>query len=140
MGANSSHWPVAYTDSHRASADCRHIAAHDPARALREIDAKRQILALHIQEDTGAEGCIEYLDQYGWQSWMPLARLKCAICGLAEPDGKGIPCTTLRVLALPYADRDGYRYEWRPYLPPAPGTADGARSEADSGRAGAAGH
>jgi hypothetical protein len=28
--------------------------------------------------------------------------------------GADWPCLTLRLLALPYADRPGYREEWRP--------------------------
>jgi hypothetical protein len=28
--------------------------------------------------------------------------------------GKDFPCPTLRLLALPYGDRPGYRDEWRP--------------------------
>ncbi|GAA4799439.1 DUF6221 family protein [Streptomyces ziwulingensis] len=74
----------------------RFVADHDPARVLREIDAKRQLLALHRQ----LEDAQEMLDF-------------CAIC---DATGKypEYPCVTLRLLALPYADRPGYREEWRP--------------------------
>ncbi|MFE7906514.1 DUF6221 family protein [Streptomyces albogriseolus] len=73
-----------------------HIVAHDPARVLREIDAKRQIIALHHQ----LEDAQEMLD----------------FCATCDATGKypEYPCTTLRLLALPYADRPGYREEWRP--------------------------
>jgi hypothetical protein len=64
-----------------------HIAEHDPARVLREIEAKRQLVTLH------SEGASE---------------LFCSNCE-HEP-----PCPTLRLLALPYADRLGYREAWRP--------------------------
>ncbi|MFD8805596.1 DUF6221 family protein [Streptomyces sp. NPDC059597] len=67
-----------------------HVAAHDPARVLREIDAKRRILAEH------------WLN--GWV---------CDTCDNGEV-GQTFPCATLRLLALPYADRPGYREEWRP--------------------------
>jgi hypothetical protein len=83
-----------------ASADynetAEHIARHDPARVLREIDAKRQIIALHHQ----LEDAQEMLD----------------FCATCDATGKypEYPCTTLRLLALPYADRPGYREEWRP--------------------------
>lgn len=68
-------------------------SAWSPARVLREIDAKRQVLALHHRA------------QPKW----------CAACDIpagfpGPPDG----CATLRLLALPYADRPGYREEWRP--------------------------
>ncbi|MFI0268589.1 DUF6221 family protein [Streptomyces luteogriseus] len=78
---------VETADTEQGLADADFIAAHNPARVLREIDAKRQLLALH------AEGSTD---------------LFCAHCE-HEP-----PCPTLRLLALPYADRPGYREEWRP--------------------------
>ncbi|MFF6966270.1 DUF6221 family protein [Streptomyces anthocyanicus] len=69
----------------RASDDegvARHIARHDPARVLREIDAKRQIV-----------------DRYAW---------------LREHGDTGGTAWVLPLLALPFADRPGYRDEWRP--------------------------
>lgn len=76
--------------------DATFIAAHDPARALREIDAKRQLLDLH------APGEMEYVDG--------------DVCMACDVRGEKpfYPCKTLRLLALPYADRTGYREEWRP--------------------------
>lgn len=66
-----------------------HIALHDPARVLAEVDAKRRIIEAE-QDRVVAEG--------------PLPdRMR----DLVETD-------VLRLLALPYADRDGYRAEWRP--------------------------
>jgi hypothetical protein len=59
-----------------------HIAAHNPARVLREIDAKRRIV-----------------DRYEW---------------LREHGDTGGTAWVLPLLALPYADRPGYREEWRP--------------------------
>ncbi|WP_338699170.1 DUF6221 family protein [Streptomyces sp. Q6] len=75
-----------------------HIAAHDPARVLREIDAKRQMLTLHAA--TGGHECSTRdergdIDHCTW---------------VMESEA----CPTLRLLALPYADRPGYREEWRP--------------------------
>lgn len=58
-------------------------------RVLRELDAKRKIIAEH--------------DVYS----RPLGeRMDC--------QSYDFPCTTLRLLALPYADRPGYRDDWRP--------------------------
>ncbi|MFB6787660.1 DUF6221 family protein [Streptomyces olivaceus] len=74
----------------------RHIAEHDPARVLREIDAKRQVIDLH------APGQMEYVDGD--------VCMACDVRG-GEPF---YPCKTLRLLALPYAARPGYREEWRP--------------------------
>ncbi|MFE1925817.1 DUF6221 family protein [Streptomyces asoensis] len=67
-----------------------HIVAHDPARVLREINAKRRIIAEH------------WLN--GWV---------CDTCDNGDVE-QVFPCPTLRLLALPYADRPGYRTEWRP--------------------------
>ncbi|MFD8545696.1 DUF6221 family protein [Streptomyces sp. NPDC059649] len=60
-----------------------HAAEHDPARVLREIDAKRRMLG-RINSHA-------------------------AVMGQDEVHGD-----LLRLLALPYADRPGYREEWRP--------------------------
>ncbi|MEU0589960.1 DUF6221 family protein [Streptomyces ardesiacus] len=87
---------VEAADSDQGRADAEHIAAWDPARVLREIDAKRQVIALHRELEDPQE-----MQDY------------CATC---EVTGKypEYPCKTLRLLALPYADRAGYRDEWRP--------------------------
>jgi hypothetical protein len=65
-----------------------HIAAHDPARVLREIEAKRDLLRLasaaHDYHETFTSGFASALEG------------------------------TLRLFALAYADRVGYREEWRP--------------------------
>ncbi|HZF92056.1 DUF6221 family protein [Streptomyces sp.] len=73
-----------------ARARALHIASHGPARVLREIDAKRRILVEHALN--------------GWV---------CTTCDTGEVE-QVFPCPTLRILALPYADRSGYRDEWRP--------------------------
>ncbi|MFH8792220.1 DUF6221 family protein [Streptomyces sp. NPDC017941] len=74
-----------------------HAAKWDPARVLREIDAKRQILRdLKNAEVTlaaaGSEGTVHDL-----------------MTGAANTLRR-----TVRLLAAPYADRPGYREEWRP--------------------------
>lgn len=67
--------------------DADHIAAHDPARVLREIDAKRDLLrfaeAIHDHHETFTTGVAVRLEG------------------------------TLRLFALAYADRPGFREEWR---------------------------
>lgn len=64
-----------------------HIARHDPARVLAEVDAKRQIIAEHFPVDP---------------------------CDAHDGVFTSILCPTLRLLALPYADHPDYREEWRP--------------------------
>ncbi|MGW4493798.1 DUF6221 family protein [Streptomyces sp. NPDC004376] len=79
-------WQPPGYDHHVASvplpADRVHIVAHDPARVLRETDAKRRIV-----------------ERYAW---------------LREHGDTGDIAWVLPLLALPYADREGYREEWRP--------------------------
>lgn len=65
-------------------------------RWLAECDAKRRIIALHPQAD----------QPYAWM---------CGTCGeIGQEMDCTYPCDTLRLLALPYADRLGYREEWKP--------------------------
>lgn len=82
-----------------------HAERHDPARVLREIDAKRQLLKLHGRATLRAGGGAQYFDTQ-------------TVCRSCEPSYQfpetSWPCTTLRLLALPYADQPGYKPEWRP--------------------------
>ncbi|GHA61028.1 hypothetical protein GCM10010330_11080 [Streptomyces tendae] len=85
--------------AHRAECDTAnadHIVRHDPARVLREIDAKRKTIALCEPPlvDVTGPGDTE-------KSFVP---------------GEGTPwgLDVLKLLALPYADRPGYREAWRP--------------------------
>lgn len=71
--------------------DRGHIVRHDPARVLREINAKRQMLDRYeeLRAASKEEGLIgDVTEEY--QNFL------------------------LRLLALPYADRSGYREEWAP--------------------------
>jgi Family of unknown function (DUF6221) len=79
-----------------------HIARHDPARVLAEVDAKRRIIDDHKQGPRWNDKPDPVI---------------CYRCG--DPPGYDYgymdsPCPTLRLLALPYADRPDYRDEWRP--------------------------
>lgn len=69
-----------------------HMAEHDPARALREIDAKRQVISRFVH----------------WASTMS-----------SVPDQRDIGVVeglemALRLLATAYADRPGFKESWRP--------------------------
>lgn len=96
--APTDEWQPSGSDHHVAvvvlDSDRAHIVEWDPARALREIDTKRKILKLHERLDIG-----EFCSICDAPSGIP-----------GRPDG----CDTLRLLALPYTDRPGYRKEWRP--------------------------
>lgn len=75
----------------------QHIAAHDPARVLRAIAAKRRVIA-------------DYED----------AERTLSVAGPGTPPHDIMTGATntlrrmLRLLAAEYADRPGYREEWRP--------------------------
>jgi hypothetical protein len=97
--AQSTREYVARTQLYAAAFDAEHIARHDPARVLREIDAKRRLVELHHAEQVEAINA-DGDERSGY--W-------CFEC-----DGEPFPCRTLRLLALPYADRPGYREEWAP--------------------------
>ena len=75
---------VGFGDGEMRPAEAEHIARHDPARVLAEVDAKRRIV----------DRCEHYqtYEDYGW--------------ALADE--------VLSLLALPYADHPDYREEWRP--------------------------
>ncbi|MEU1240060.1 DUF6221 family protein [Micromonospora parva] len=72
-----------------------HIARQDPARVLAEVDAKRRILDLFEYEQADVS-----------LPWGPPTTVPGTRPATASP--------VLRLLALPYADRPGYRDEWRP--------------------------
>lgn len=85
---------LAQLDGSRAASNSVHMAVHNPARVLAEVDAKRRILEWHIgQRD----------DKTPWGD--PVVICYC---------GYDLPCSTLRLLALPYADHPDYRDAWRP--------------------------
>jgi len=67
-----------------------HIARHDPSRVLREVAAKRAILAEH-QESASGGYCELCYYGYGGGSW---------------------PCPTVRALASVYSDHPDYDPEW----------------------------
>lgn len=75
-------------------AHAEHIATHDPARVLREIEAKRQVLAEY-----------EQADRYSRTTWGQSN----ADQSRARTLGK-----VVRLLALPFADRPGFQESWRP--------------------------
>jgi hypothetical protein len=72
----------------------QHVETWNPDRVLAECDAKRRIVELH----TGEHECSVYEDNG-----------EINYCQYVLGD-----CSTLRLLALPYAGRPGHRDDWRP--------------------------
>lgn len=72
-----------------------HIARHDPARALREVAAKRKILWDHTPQERGR-------------------RAVCSRCHYGNVLGANWPCLTMTSLAGIWSDHPDFRAEWTP--------------------------
>ena len=86
-----------------------HARWHDPARVLREVEAKRAILTLHALQVTKRE-------QYAYSSYTgePIPDEydgQCEDCGWFDPEQGA--CLTLRHLASVYGDHPDYREDWQ---------------------------
>jgi hypothetical protein len=86
-----------YIDGDDRLAPCGPCDCGFPARMLREVEAKRRILALHP--------LTTYTDEEPGYS----QTLNDHLC-----PGRQTPCTTLRLLALPYDQHADYRADWGP--------------------------
>jgi Family of unknown function (DUF6221) len=82
----------------------QHAARYNPARIVREVEAKQAILAEHRPTD-----------------WKAYGDLMCFRCRLDDdepiPDGHHWvpwPCPTVRQLAAVYSDHPDYHQEWAP--------------------------
>jgi hypothetical protein len=75
-----------------------HARRHEPARVLAEVEAKRRILATVVPDATGLDMQVDGEFRVGPRD------------DLAEPY---LGDVLMRLLALPYADRPGFRAEWR---------------------------
>jgi hypothetical protein len=88
---------VVYGEGTPTREEVEHIARHDPARVLREVEAFRKIVDEHA----------------------PMADGYCQRCSQDEeqpqPDGWFVrsPCTTIKLLAAIFSGRPAFREEWR---------------------------
>jgi hypothetical protein len=85
-------FPVVYDEGRPLSEQAEHIARHDPARALREVAAKRALIEC-------------YEAHRGWYKDEPDVRHFEAMAALG---------LAVRYAALPYAGYEDYRQEWDP--------------------------
>jgi hypothetical protein len=92
----------------RATVD--HIADNDPDAVLREVEAKRRLVELHQPANPDDE------PREGTPGWPGRPWHYCRTCGSGEAYEYPTdwPCATVRLLALPFSDRPGYREEWKP--------------------------
>jgi hypothetical protein len=91
--------PRVYADSivEMDASAAGHIARWDPARVLAEVDAKRQV----IEQAIAADRAYQSERRHGAADPATVAVRAALVSAVAS-------------LALPYADRPGYRDEWRP--------------------------
>lgn len=88
-----------------------HIAAHDPARVLREIDAKRQVVAAHTKAVEAVEELTALRERLRFRGRdLLMTELEQGSAVHKRDTLHGV----LRLLAEPYADRPGYQDSWRP--------------------------
>lgn len=80
-------------------------------RLADEIAAKRRILDLHAT--TVEKGPRSPFNPMTGEPQGPQFSAYCDLCGWAADDPLSA-CETVRLLALPFADRPGYRQEWAP--------------------------
>jgi hypothetical protein len=76
-------------------ADAEHIARHDPARVLREVEARRRLIDQYEAMRAGAE-----------------ASAGTILAGAAKVR-LGAYEMAVKIMALPYSDHPGFREEWR---------------------------
>ncbi|MEV0036214.1 DUF6221 family protein [Streptomyces sp. NPDC050804] len=73
----------------------QHVALHDPARVLRDVEAKRRVLARHVLSPPIGDPEIPWANRSDCQY-----------------DGEDWPCPDLLDLVLPYAGHAEYREQW----------------------------
>ena len=117
--SGSEHYPVYVTmDSEGLSSSVEaeqghHIARHDPARVLREVAAKRQILNIHRVDP---EMVVTYNKVDAAGGWATIGHTyPCQGCGVDSIEYVVTDieeCPELRAIASVYADHEDYRKEW----------------------------
>ncbi|MFJ3222856.1 DUF6221 family protein [Streptomyces sp. NPDC086783] len=92
--------------SSEMAAEVRHIAAHRPARVLREVHANRRRLERHTPQMMVGRNS----DPADPTTYV----LGCPLCQVTILDGDDWPCVELRDMVAGYVDRAGCREEWKP--------------------------
>ena len=99
-------WAVSVRGSGFPFANAQHIAAHDPARVLADIAAKRLLFALHEPQADVRIRDGKYVQDPP----------KCTICFMPYPrrgTSELWPCPTVRLLAAPFASHPDFKPGWR---------------------------
>lgn len=104
--------PVVYDEGSPDEYQAAHIARHDPARVLREVTAKCDVLVIHHLQIIRQEATP--FNPYTGEPNEPAYDGNCETCGWFSPGHGG--CPTLRAIAAVWSDHPGYRPEWAPGL------------------------
>jgi hypothetical protein len=103
---------------HIGRVDAEHIALHDPARVLREVEAKRLILdVLEEQQRRVEQNNQKYVEAMRSPRGGPADDLLPGIKTHGWTLGGRVEALeeVIKLLALPYSERPGYREEeWKP--------------------------
>ncbi|MFF3998558.1 DUF6221 family protein [Streptomyces cyaneofuscatus] len=85
--------------------DSRHIARQDPARTLREVEAKRAVLAAYCAAVSAREEAARLVQKARTSGWDPIMAELEEASAIHKRDALH---EVLRLLALPYSDHPGY--------------------------------
>lgn len=88
-----------------------HIVFNDPRQIIADCEAQLALIDLH-GTTVKKGGPAVFSDEDGRQLTSG-HEVTCSVCGWVSDDPTS-GCETVRLLALPYADVDGYREEWKP--------------------------
>ena len=90
---------VIYDEGGHDEDQARHIARHDPARVLADVEAKRYLL----------EWCAEVTAHFDWSTLNLPGSLR------DDPNARAThtAVVALKSLAVPYAGQPGFKPEWR---------------------------
>jgi hypothetical protein len=91
---------VVYDEGAPTAGQAAHIARHDPARVLREVTAKRMLIAAVLRYETIIDG--------EWGDCHEEDEIAAGLCPEHQPD----EMAALRWLAAVYSDHPDYRQEW----------------------------
>jgi hypothetical protein len=83
---------IIYDEGGHTEHHAEHIAEHDPSRVLREVEAKRRLIA---EYERALAACRAHPDDLASAGWL-LALVR-----------------VLKIVAQPFSDRPGFREEWR---------------------------
>ena len=93
------------------AAELEHIARQDPARTLREVEAKRALLAEYGTAVAAREEASTVLQKTRASGWDPIMAELEEASAIHKRDAL---LRVLRLLAAVYADHPDYLPEWRP--------------------------